>query len=220
MTSTSSKSKLVWALILAAGYIAFQMIADIAAVKSMSIGGLVMPAGTLVFALTFTWRDLVHKKLGKKAAQTLILAALCANVFMALYFQYIVVNSAFPVFFQNQEAIVHVLGQLPPIVIASILAEFVSEWLDTELYSFWVRRVTTRYEWTRVVFSNLFSVPVDSYLFAFTVAALAPAMGIHFLWPMAAVHAHAWGQTIFKWIVMVVSTPLIYVVKADEGVDI
>ena len=45
------------------------------------------------------------------------------------------------------------------------MAEVVSELIDTEIYSAWVRRMGTRHQWGRVVASNAVSVPVDSALF-------------------------------------------------------
>ena len=45
------------------------------------------------------------------------------------------------------------------ITIASIVAEVVSELVDTEVYHWFVRRVTTRYQWARVAASNAVSMP-------------------------------------------------------------
>ena len=62
------------ALVLGGGYLALQMMADIAATKVIRVGPVVMDAG-LIYCLTFTWRDLVHKRLGARAARILILLA-------------------------------------------------------------------------------------------------------------------------------------------------
>ena len=50
------------------------MAADIAASKVIVLGKLIMDAG-IIYSLTFTWRDLIHKQLGKKSAQTAIVLA-------------------------------------------------------------------------------------------------------------------------------------------------
>ena len=43
-----------------------------------------------------------------------------------------------------------VLGPLWRIVVASIIAEVISELVDTEVYHWFVHRVTRRYQWARV----------------------------------------------------------------------
>jgi uncharacterized integral membrane protein (TIGR00697 family) len=51
------------------------------------------------------------------------------------------------------------------IVVASILAEIVSELADTEIYHWFVNRVTEKHQWARVLVSNSVSVPVDNLIF-------------------------------------------------------
>ena len=58
------------------------------------------------------------------------------------------------------------LAPLWRITIASIIAEVVSELVDTEVYHWFVRRVTTRHQWARVAVSNAVSIPIDNVLFA------------------------------------------------------
>ena len=63
-------------------------------------------------------------------------------------------------------AFVAVLGPTWRIVIASIMAEVISEMVDTEMYSLWIRRITRKVQWSRVLASNAVSIPVDSLIFA------------------------------------------------------
>jgi len=49
-------------------YIAAQIISDVASLKIALIAGFSIDAGTFIYPLTFTIRDLVHKRLGKEAA--------------------------------------------------------------------------------------------------------------------------------------------------------
>src|SRR3989338_1531587 len=76
-------------IILAGVYIFLQMAADIAAAKVIVLGKIVMDAG-IIYSLTFTLRDLIHKQLGRKAARTAIVLAGVINVLMVLYFQLVV----------------------------------------------------------------------------------------------------------------------------------
>ena len=59
-----------------------------------------------------------------------------------------------------------ILGPVWRIVIASIVAMVVSELIDTEVYHWFVTRVTTRYQWARVLVSNAVSLPIDNLIFA------------------------------------------------------
>jgi len=195
-------------LILAAGYIMLQMTADITASKMITLTllgfAVTLPAGSLIYAFTFTWRDMFHKKLGRTATRTIILLAALANVGMAIYFVF-VIKLPYPVWFEGQEAVAFVLGQVPRIVIASIVAELVSQLLDTELYHFWVKRVTTRYQWSRVLWSNLWSGPVDSIVFG--------TLAFGGVLPLAALVQIIVGQIVVKWGITVLSLPGIYLVR-------
>ena len=81
------KNRNIYAITVLVGiYVTLQLIADVAAVKIVDIWGITMPAGTFIFALTFTWRDMLHKRLGKEWARAAIITAAAANLLMAFYF--------------------------------------------------------------------------------------------------------------------------------------
>lgn len=209
---STKTNKLVWlTVLLVAGYVTLQLVADVCAVKMVSLFGVVLPGGSLVYAVTFTWRDLVHKKLGRAWARACIFLAAAMNVFMGLAFVWLI-KMPYPPFFGAQAAVEVVLMQVPRIVIASIIAELVSELVDTELYQLVWRALGSRFQWLRVVASNGISVPVDSALFA----------GLAFggVFPTAALVSMIWGQCVWKWLVGAVSTPMIYAISEGPGVTI
>ena len=74
---------MVAATIVSAAYVAFQMMADIASLRIVMIGGFSVDAGTFVYPFTFTLRDMVHKTAGIRAARALIIAAAVLNLIMA-----------------------------------------------------------------------------------------------------------------------------------------
>lgn len=155
------------AVILSGVYIFLQMTADIAATKVIVLGKIVMDAG-IIYSLTFTWRDVIHKQLGRKAAQTAIILAGVINIIMALYFQFVVYLPAEAEWAAagGQKAWEFVFGLMPRIVIASIIAEIVSELIDTEVYQWWTTTIGKKKpQWLRVVVSNSISIPVDSLIF-------------------------------------------------------
>jgi uncharacterized PurR-regulated membrane protein YhhQ (DUF165 family) len=93
--------------------------------------------GTLVFGITFTQRDRVHR-FGRKAVYLMILTAALGMVLESVF-----------------------LGVEWRIIIASFIAIVLSETADTEIYHKLLRRSWIQ----RVVGSNLVSIPLDSILF-------------------------------------------------------
>jgi uncharacterized integral membrane protein (TIGR00697 family) len=99
------------------------------------------------------------------------------------------------------------------IVIASILAEVVSQLVDTEVYHWFVSRVTTRHQWARVLVSNSVSIPVDNLMFAVGAFGAIPFLGDHPLTlPWEAVWDIFLVNLTVKFLVTLASLPLIYVV--------
>ena len=149
------------------GYVGAQLLADIGSLRIISLGGLAVDAGTLVYPFTFTLRDMVHKVIGVRGARTVVLAAAGLNLAMAAYFQLVARLPAAPEV-GPQADFAAVLAPVWRIVLASILAEVISELTDTEIYRLWVERVTRRRQWARVLVSNSVSIPLDSLIFVFT----------------------------------------------------
>jgi len=193
-------------VLVVAAYIAAQILADIGSLKIALVAGFSIDGGTFIYPFTFTLRDMVHKLLGRTAARTLVIAAAVINVIMAAYFALLSVLPADPTW-PLQEAFAGVLSPVWRIVIASIVAEVVSELLDTEVYHLWVTRVTRRYQWVRVLLSNSFSVPLDSLVFCW--------MAFGGVLPNAVVWSIFWANVLVKGATTLVGLPAIYLVKGE-----
>jgi uncharacterized integral membrane protein (TIGR00697 family) len=194
-------------IILIASYTASQMLADILSLKIASVAGFAIDVGTIVYPFTFTLRDMVHKSLGRRAARVLILAAAAINLIMAGLFSlaaWLPPDPQWPL----QEQFRSVLAPTWRIVIASIAAEVISELADTEAYHLWVSRVTRRFQWARVLFSNGVSIPLDSLIFCWG------AFGG--LLPGTTVWSIFWSNVIVKVGVTLLSLPSIYLVKGRD----
>jgi len=194
-------------ILVIAAYIAAQMLADVGSLKIAMVAGFSIDGGTFIYPITFTLRDMVHKLLGRKAAQTTIIAAGAINLLMAAYFAFLGQLPADPTW-PLQEAFVSVLNPVWRIVIASIAAELFSELLDTEIYQLWITRVTQRYQWARVLVSNSISIPVDSLIFCW-----GAFWGIL---PAAVVWSIFWANVLIKGLTTLISLPGIYLVK-EQG---
>lgn len=191
-------------MIVVSAYIAAQMMSDIASLRIVDVFGWAVDAGTLVYPFTFTIRDLIHKIAGKAAARTVIVAAAVINLFMAAVF-WVVAELPADLVTGPQLEFGVVLAPVWRIVFASIAAEVLSEFIDTEAYQRWVDRFGARLQWGRVLASNAVSVPVDSAVFV-TVAFIG-VLPTEVIWEIF------WVNVVFKGLVSIVSLPAIYWVR-------
>ena len=195
------------AIVLVAVYIAAQMLSDIASLKIGVVAGFAVDMGTFIYPITFTLRDVVHKVLGKRNAQLLIVVAGGINLLMAGYLMWAASVPSDPEWGLGAQFSA-VLAPVWRIVFASILAEVVSELLDTEIYAWFVEKVTRNHQWARVLTSNSVSVPVDNLIFA------VGAFG--WLLPWAVVWQIFFFNLIVKYAVTLLSLPMIYLVPDRE----
>ncbi|MFZ5810099.1 MAG: queuosine precursor transporter [Chloroflexota bacterium] len=191
------------AVIVVSAYIAAQMLADIASLKIGVVLGLAVDMGTFIYPFTFTLRDLVHKVLGKRNAQIMVISAGVINVFMAAYLMWAASVPSDPSWGLGNEFRA-ILAPVWRIVVASIAAEVASELVDTELYHWFVSRITRKTQWLRVLVSNGISVPVDNLIFA--VGAFGWALPWNTVWQIFVFNL------ILKYGLTLVSLPWIYLV--------
>jgi hypothetical protein len=206
--TTSPNSRAITVLsqtgvVVVAAYIGAQMISDIASLKIGVVFGLAVDMGTFIYPITFTLRDVVHKVLGKRSAQTVIITAAVINLLMAAYFSWVARVPSDTDWGLGREFSA-ILGPIWRIVAASILAEVVSELIDTEVYQWYVDRFGQRNQWARVVLSNAVSIPVDSLIFSIGAFGWALPWGV--VWQIFVFNL------VVKYLVSLLSIPLIYLV--------
>ena len=179
-------------IILCGLYIFFSLAGNIAATKVTYFGSMVMDAG-FIYSLTFTWRDLIHKQLGQRAAITTIWLAAAINLLAAAYFQIVVMMPAQIDWAASggQSAWEFLFSLQLRITLASILTALIAEMIDTKVYQLWTRGRRAGWpQWTRVAVSNSVSIPVDSLLFP--IIAFAGVVGTEGL------HQMFWTNIIVK----------------------
>jgi uncharacterized integral membrane protein (TIGR00697 family) len=192
-------------VIVTAAYVAAQILADIASLRIITLGPWAVDAGTLIYPVTFTVRDLIHKAGGVGAARLVIFGAAVINLIMAAFFWVVSVWPPDPSTGPQLE-FGQVLAPVWRIVFASIAAEVISELIDTEVYQRWVKAFGGRRQWGRVLTSNGVAVPVDSAVFV--VLAFAGVLATTVIWEVF------WVNVALKLAVTLVSIPLIYLVRA------
>jgi hypothetical protein len=196
-------------IILSGLYLFFSLAGNIAATKVTYFGGLVMDAG-FIYSLTFTWRDLIHKQLGQKAAVTTIWLSAAVNLLAALYYQLVVLLPAQTDWANSggQIAWEFLFSLQMRIVLASILTALIAELIDTKVYQLWTQGGREKWpQWTRVFASNSVSIPVDSLIFP--IIAFAGVVGAEGLQQMV------WTNIIVKAIVTILVFWTIYLVPEN-----
>jgi len=198
------------AVVAVGAYVGAQVIADVASLKIGTVADRAVDMGTFIYPITFTLRDVVHKALGRRSARVLVITAAGVNLFMAVYLQW-AARAPSDASFQLGAEFEAIFAPLWRITIASIVAEVVSELVDTEVYHWFVHSVTTRHQWARVVVSNAVSIPIDSVIFAVGAFGAIPGFADHALTlPWSAVWDIFVVNLTIKALVSAVSIPLIY----------
>jgi uncharacterized integral membrane protein (TIGR00697 family) len=200
----------VWigVLIAVAGtYLASTMIANVASLRIVTFLGWSIDAGTLIYPLTFTLRDLIHKVAGTKAAKAAIFTGAGVNLLMASYFWWVAQQPA-DMNVGAQTEWVSVLGPQWRIVFASCIAMLIAELIDTYVYQRWVKKFGHKYQWGRVLSSNGVSSPIDSLVFTF--------IAFYGLMPISVVWSIFWSMVWIKLITSVITLPAIYLIRPKQ----
>jgi len=197
-------------VIAVAAYAGAQVISQVTSLKIGVVADRSVDMGTFIYPITFTLRDVVHKALGRHLARTLILASAAVNLFLAAYLTFTDSVQSDPAWGLGRQWH-QVLGPIWRIVVASIIAMVVSELIDTEVYHWFVTRITTRIQWARVLVSNAVSVPVDNVLFAVGAFGALPFLADDpGTLPWATVWSIFWVNLAVKGLVSLASMPFIY----------
>lgn len=160
------------------------------------------PGAVLIFSVTFLLTDIVNERFGRKEVQRMIWLAFFAQIAFII-FSYLVLHARGAPFFTNQAAFETVLGSVPRLVFAGLVAFLISENTDAYLYQ-WFRTLTEgRHLWMRSAFSSLPSMAIDSTIFV-TLA----------FWGVMPILPLIIGLTVTKWLVAIVDIPFMYAARA------
>lgn len=205
----SQNFKLNIALLSSSLYVSFQLFSNILSTKITVLPfiNLAVDGGTIIYPLTFTLRDFVHKTWGKKNARQVVIIAAAMNLVMVCLFWLVGKMTPDPTW-QYQQAYESILLPVFRIIIASIISQVISELIDTEIFSIVYRKMN---DLAAVFFSNFISLIVDS--FVFSLLAFFGAL------PLATVMQIILANILIKLVISILSTPLIKLVPRTVGFD-
>jgi uncharacterized integral membrane protein (TIGR00697 family) len=209
-------------VILAGLFVTCLITANILAVKLLLLpgpGALVVPAGIIIFPLSYLFGDVLTEVWGYAAARRVIWLGFACNLVAVVAFTIGGWLPA-PAFWGGQGAYNTVLGQTPAILTASFCAYLVGEFLNAFVLAKLKIRTKGRWLWTRTIGSTFIGEGADSLVFILLAFALFHVDGV--LTARAIITAIL-AQWSIKVAYEVVATPFTYWVvgylKRREGVD-
>ena len=182
------------------------MLSNISSLRIINILGVSMDAGTLLYPLTFTLRDLIHKKSDKKTAVHVVIIGVFMNFLMFLVF-FMVSKMPADMTVGSQKEFGQVLVASWRIIMASTIAMFFSELVDTNIYQ-WYSEKFKKYQFMRIITSNFVSVPIDSI----TVTLIA----FYGTMPNSVLISITLVNIVIKYAITLITAPSIYLIKTEN----
>jgi uncharacterized integral membrane protein (TIGR00697 family) len=159
-------------------FVAVLLISNTVGTKIIALGPLALPGGVLLFPISYIFGDVLTEVYGYSASRRIIWTGLGLNVLMCLSYAAVSALPGAP-FWSNQAAFETILGQVPRIVAASLLAYFCGEFSNSYVLAKMKIATSGRHLWMRTITSTLVGEGVDTLVFVavaflgtFTAAAL------------------------------------------------
>jgi queuosine precursor transporter len=203
-----------WYVAIASIFVTCLITANIIAVKLILLFGFLVPAGIIVFPLSYLFGDILTEVYGYGAARRVIWLGFACNLLAVIAFWIGGIAPAAP-FWHDQAAYNTILGFTPRLLLASFIAYLVGEFTNSFILAKLKIATKGRWLWTRTIGSTLVGEGLDTVIFisiAFT--GIIPSQMI-----LTAILT----QWIFKVAYEVVATPFTYLIvgflKRREQLD-
>jgi len=191
------------------------VISNIIAVKLVLVQGLVLPAGVVVFPLSYILGDVLTEVYGYGAARRVIWLGFLCNLLAVLAIWLGGLLPAAP-FWGGQAAYDAILGTTPRLLLASFLAYLVGEFANAVIMSRLKVAMQGRHLWVRTISSTLVGEGLDSAVFV--------AIAFFDVLPPGVLVGAIVTQWLVKSAYEALATPLTYLVvgflKRREGIDV
>lgn len=212
MSSNDTHTYFIYIAIL---FVAVLMISNTVAVKLLQFGPLIVSGAVIIFPLSYIFGDILTEVYGYRASRKIIWSGFAALALMSLCYWLVQILPA-PAFWQNQTAYEAVLGMVPRITLASMVAYFAGEFTNSFVLSKMKIWTNGKHLWMRMIGSTLVGEGVDSVIFV----ALAFGGTI----PMHALVVMIVSVYVLKVAYEVIATPITYKIvkwlKKKEGIDV
>lgn len=196
-------------------FVSVLLISNLASTKILTLGPFTFDGGTLLFPLSYIFGDILTEVYGYQRARKVIWTGFGAALLMSLVL-WIVQILPPAADWPNQQAYESLLGFVPRIVLASLIAYFAGAFSNAFLLSKLKIRTNGRYLWIRTIGSTIVGEGIDTAIFCM--------VAFYGLFPGEVLIAIIVSNYLFKTGVEVVFTPLTYKIvgflKKHEQVDV
>ena len=141
------------------------VVANIIAGKIVTFGPFVVPAAVIVYASTFLITDILSEKWSKQEARKAVWAGFYANIVLVVAIVISINWPAAPFAKDFSEQFTSVLGLVPRVVLASMVAYLLSQHHDIFAFHFWKNKTGGKYLWLRNNASTVVSQAIDTVIF-------------------------------------------------------
>jgi uncharacterized integral membrane protein (TIGR00697 family) len=189
--------------------------ANVIAVKLIEPFGWVVPAGIIIFPVTYIFGDVLTEVYGYgRARQVIWLGFFCNLLFVLAVVAAQHIEGAS--FWDGQDAYERILGYTPRLLAASFAAYLVGEFVNSFVLARLKVATSGRFLWLRTISSTALGQGMDSLVFA-TIAFWGEV-------PNAELRAIIWHVWVLKTAYEALATPVTYLIvnrlKTIEGVDV
>ena len=146
-------------------FVAVLLISNIASTKVFEFLGLVLDGGTILFPLSYIFGDILTEVYGYRKSRKVIWMGFFSALFMSGVF--LIVGALPPAAgWENQQAFEAILGFVPRLVIASLIAYFAGEFSNSFILAKMKILTKGKRLWTRTIGSTVVGQGIDTALFA------------------------------------------------------
>ena len=203
-----------WFVVIASIFVTCLITANIIAVKLISPFWFLVPAGIIIFPLSYLFGDVLTEVYGYAAARRVIWLGFACNLLAVIAIYLGGLAPAAP-FWKQQAAYDAILGFTPRLLLASFIAYLVGEFTNSFVLAKLKIATRGRWLWTRTIGSTLVGEGIDTLIFI--------SIAFWGIVPLQVMLTLILTQWIFKVLYEVVATPFTYLVvgflKRREELD-
>jgi uncharacterized integral membrane protein (TIGR00697 family) len=203
-----------WFVVIASIFVTCLITANIIAVKLIFLFGFLVPAGIIIFPLSYLFGDVLTEVYGYGAARRVIWLGFACNLLAVIAIYLGGLAPAAP-FWHNQAAYETILGFTPRLLLASFIAYLVGEFTNSFVLAKLKIATKGHWLWTRTIGSTLLGEGVDTIIFI--------SIAFWGIIPSQLLLTAILTQWAFKGLYEVIATPFTYLVvgflKRRESLD-
>ncbi len=208
------KENLKYYSIVSSIFVSVLLISNTVATKLFSFGPFVFTGAILVFPISYIFGDILTEVYGYKRSRKIIWTGFFCLIGMSIVYWIVGLLPSAPGW-ENQKAYSLILGIVPRIVIASIIAFWAGEFSNSFVLAKLKILTSGKKLWARTIGSTIVGQGVDSTLFVI--------IGFYGIFPNSILILAIISAYLFKVVYEIIATPLTYKIvnflKKKEGID-